>query len=278
MSIGIHLRKSGNGLIGQPKTETYTESAEFAVQYIRQFGLSPCLQLFVYDTKSYKPSIKPEDVYRMAQLHVPICVHGSYVDVPWGEHKKTALWNMRGEAHIVEQMHATGLLVHLGNNSLDSIAEVVASINTFLWFEIGAALNHPFATPEGINELLARLPKNARVGICVDTAHIHADGVDISSYEKMADWIDAVECEKIMFHLNDDALEFGGGRDEHLPIFKGNIWKNYSEDGELAIENSGVFAVLRYADENESNVILERQPGDISEELALIQRYGFCRA
>lgn len=99
-------------------------------------------------------------------------------------------------------------------------------------------------------------------GLCIDTAHIWASGVDISSLEKASAWL--AELEKvhsiipphaIVFHLNDNKHPLGSGKDHHAPVFHGEVWGQYIDNR----EKSGLVAFLDYARRYNVPTILERK-------------------
>mgnify|MGYP001591952430 FL=1 len=70
-----------------------------------------------------------------------------------------------------------------------------------------------------------------RLQVCLDTCHLHAAGYDISSKEKLDDFLalfdkliglEKLEC----FHINDSRDEFGSLRDRHDNIGEGKIPKD----------------------------------------------------
>src|SRR5271157_5594178 len=111
-AIGIHIHKSGNQLPNQPKCKTYTESAKYAIKYITDLDLNPCIQLFVKGPMNYNYVIDKQDAQDLKMLNVPICIHGAYVDSPWGKSRAQAIGNMESEARIAKIIGATGLLIH----------------------------------------------------------------------------------------------------------------------------------------------------------------------
>jgi endonuclease IV len=78
----------------------------------------------------------------------------------------------------------------------------------------------------------------------------------------------------IMMHLNDSYSDIGSGLDRHAPLLKGNIWGNY-KSGRGNIADSGLMAILEWADENDINLILERDENGLANDLAIISKLGF---
>lgn len=84
------------------------------------------------------------------------------------------------------------------------------------------------ATFEELAELIEAVPAphRARVGVCVDTCHIHAAGYDISDdYDGVwARFSDVIGMHRLrMMHLNDSKTPFASHRDRHELIAEGSI-------------------------------------------------------
>jgi deoxyribonuclease-4 len=81
---------------------------------------------------------------------------------------------------------------------------------------------------EDLAEILARLDRPGRFGICLDTCHVFAAGYDLRApraYRETMDRLEAVvgldrlKC----VHLNDSACPLGSRRDRHAHVGKGEI-------------------------------------------------------
>jgi len=67
-----------------------------------------------------------------------------------------------------------------------------------------------------------------RLGLCIDSCHLHATGYDVGSPEGVAEIADEIEAKVGLdqlkcLHLNDSRDERGSNRDRHAPIGKGEI-------------------------------------------------------
>jgi deoxyribonuclease IV len=81
---------------------------------------------------------------------------------------------------------------------------------------------------EEMAQLIARIPKQfrARIGVCVDTAHVFAAGYDlVSDYEGVfSRFDDTIGLRRLrMMHLNDSKAPLGSKRDRHELIGEGAI-------------------------------------------------------
>lgn len=135
--------------------------------------------------------------------------------------------------------------------------------------------NSRYETPAKIAQLFAGIrkfdPELKRFGFCVDTAHLWACGVDISSYERAERWFNDLELTKpppVVVHLNDNRWGLGEGRDEHAQLFAGSVWGKYKHRP----RESGLAAILDYARRNETVVILERRPANLPADYRSILR------
>lgn len=84
------------------------------------------------------------------------------------------------------------------------------------------------ATFEELAEIIARVPEplRARVGVCVDTAHVFAAGYDIATqYDDVMSRFDAtIGLDRLgAMHLNDSKAPLGSRRDRHELIGEGAI-------------------------------------------------------
>ena len=84
------------------------------------------------------------------------------------------------------------------------------------------------ATFEELVEIIDRIPEplRSRVGVCVDTCHIHAAGYDIANeYDAVIErFAQTVGLDRMwVMHLNDSKTPFGSRRDRHELIGEGSI-------------------------------------------------------
>jgi deoxyribonuclease IV len=67
-----------------------------------------------------------------------------------------------------------------------------------------------------------------RLGLCIDTCHLHATGYDVRTREGVKDLVDEIDAkvglkQLKLLHVNDSRDERGSNRDRHAPIGKGKI-------------------------------------------------------
>jgi deoxyribonuclease IV len=81
---------------------------------------------------------------------------------------------------------------------------------------------------EHLAAIIEQVDDKTRIGVCIDTCHIHAAGYDIRTPEAYAQTMAEFEAVVGMnylrgLHLNDAKTEFGSRVDRHAPIGKGTI-------------------------------------------------------
>lgn len=86
----------------------------------------------------------------------------------------------------------------------------------------GSEIGKTFEELKGIIDLVE--DKN-RIGVCIDTCHIHEAGYDISNVDKILDEFDKlIGIDKLLvIHLNDSKNEIGAHKDRHENIGLGKI-------------------------------------------------------
>jgi deoxyribonuclease IV len=77
-------------------------------------------------------------------------------------------------------------------------------------------------------ELIDRTGGPKRLGLCIDSCHLHATGYDVRTREGMKELVDEIDAkvglEQLkLLHVNDSRDERGSNRDRHAPIGKGQI-------------------------------------------------------
>lgn len=182
-------------------------------------------------------------------------VHGSYVDYPWGGNK-IAVYNIKRELRICDEIGAIGLIVHIPSNA-KSINNIIDQLldnkppNVKLILEVNA--RGGWSTKE-INEVLRVIRKKSlknQVSLCLDTAHLWSAGIDLTTVENVKAWTDKLIDKKLigLIHLNDNRNPLGGKKDIHDSLIPGvgAIWR---------YDNSGLVEIMKQF--SHTPMILER--------------------
>lgn len=321
MSFGIHTSRSGAATTIEAITADVERltAMGFRPPAIQIFAGSPRSRNITLTDKDIAATAA-----LIARTGTRLVIHGSYLDIPWsanGTLNIGACHSVADQLILADRLGATGVVVHLGKSALRTrsgatvtlLSEALSQISArvaaktesdevfepVLWLEINAMKPIPHltasaATPATFAELdqLAQVfdvvhsteDLVMRVGLCIDTAHMHACGVSVSSRAEAEEWLSGLgpalaspdaesaddEMVPVMLHLNDAAHEFGSGRDKHMPLTGGEIWRNYGESGTLALADSGLAAIIEWVVENNITTILERD--DTDADLRLIHR------
>lgn len=299
MALGFHVSKTIT-IDGKKKTRSMPEALLADMEQLSDWGFETrSAQIFVTGPRNFRETLSDSDKMEIkkfvTQQNIILVIHGAYVDNPWSR-SQGSIDNIKMEMKIAAEIGATGVIVHLGAGaqSDESLAFVLGEISgldknvkseTILWLEIHTAKSGPFTyeTPEKLQKLFDRIKKlnlDLRVGLCIDTAHIYACGLALDTFGTAKKWLD--DCDLLlpdipkMLHLNDSASTLGSGKDKHEILCEGNLWKPYNiKTGALKIENSGLTAILAWAESKNITVILERDDSGINKDLNLINNLGY---
>ncbi len=291
MILGFHVSKSHS-----KKTRTMSDALKQDVAVLAKYGFARCAQIFVTGPRDMHENLSAEDkitIRKFTSSGATLVIHGSYIDNPWGL-SAASIHNIKQELITCSQIGATGVIIHLAakaaTDALGQVLEKITSVELpgpvpILWLEIhtAKASSATYETPQKIQQLFARVAKcnthGMRIGLCIDTAHLFACGTSFRDYNPTYAWLEAVATaiagHPIMIHLNDSATTLGSGRDQHAMLTRGNIWGDFREDGHQSIADSGLMAVLDWADENKIVTILERNPDHVEHDLKLIAGLGY---
>jgi deoxyribonuclease IV len=77
-------------------------------------------------------------------------------------------------------------------------------------------------------ELIDKTGGPKRLGLCIDSCHLHATGYDVRTKKGMKDLVDEIDAkvglkQLKLLHVNDSRDDRGSNRDRHAPIGKGEI-------------------------------------------------------
>lgn len=257
LKVGFHVSRHGRELsaaIAEDLTHVHDKTGTHA----------DIVQIFVHGPQSYKRIAGDYD--RLAKrAGCNVVVHGSYMDHPWSA-SRPAVACIVDEFKICAAMGGVGVIVHMSKalaedpvSGAQLLNQKIQPCDATLFLEVNAAKPgpHTFDTAAKINAIAARVAAVltvVRVGVCIDTAHLHSLGV-----KDIVGVIRGVTVRPVIVHLNDSAVALGAGRDVHAPLRKGKIWKK--DDAQL-------IEIIRYCNQQAIPIILERDfkyvPADIA--------------
>ena len=246
INIGAHVRGGGKLI---PSLEAGVEIGATSIQVFTQ---SPRM----WKASQYAPEILA--AFREAQATHPTITdtfcHATYLinlasaDLELYEKSVACLTH---NLSVARGMGSSGLVLHVGSHKGAGFDDVVRQIADA--FERALAEADP--APEGVADcpilienaagaggtvgrslteiqfLIDACNGDDRLGLCVDTQHLWASGVDYSSVEGaerlISDIDNSVGMSRLRcFHLNDSKIELGGNRDRHANIGEGTIGAN----------------------------------------------------
>jgi endonuclease IV len=302
LSIGPHVSKSTDRKDVKKKHRKMDKALAEDLEFVESFDVkTPSAQIFVTGPMNFKETLSDDEKKNIAAYvsrnGTSLVIHGAYLDNGCWNLSNGSIHNIKQELRIAEKLGATGVIIHLGagainNQNARKVIEEIGNIekhvrdNTILWLEINSAKGSGFTfeMPKKIHALFTRLrlfnKNKLQLGLCIDTAHIFACGYSLDTNIAAKTWIDELEHLlpniPIMIHLNDSASILGSGKDIHEALCEGNIWKEFHpEKGNLPIEKSGLVYILNWAQENQYNIILERDDSDLWHDLSLLRKIGF---
>jgi deoxyribonuclease-4 len=243
MNIGAHVRGGGKLI---PSLE---EGVALGATSIQIFTQSP---------RMWKPSIYAPDVlaaFREAQAKHPSVTstfcHATYLinlATPDRDLYKKSVECLTHNLSVARGMAASGLVLHVGSHMGTGFDEVVDQIRRAFEQALEGADSAPPGVAdcpilienaagaggtvgrslEEIQALIDATGQDERLGLCIDTQHLWASGVDYSSVagtKRLVKEInDRIGLARLRcFHLNDSKIEFGGNRDRHANIGEGTI-------------------------------------------------------
>ncbi len=243
MNIGAHVRGGGN------LVHSLDEGVAIGATSIQVFTQSP---------RMWKPSLYAPEVlaaFREAQARHPSVTdtfcHATYLinlataDLELYEKSVATLTH---NLSVARGMGAGGLVLHVGSHlgaGFDDVVRQVADALTRALEGAGEAPPGVADCPilienaagaggtvgrslEEIEFLIDACNGDDRLGLCIDTQHLWASGVDYSTIQGAEALVAEVDrriglSRLRCFHLNDSKIELGGNRDRHANIDEGTI-------------------------------------------------------
>lgn len=274
---GIHVnRYHARGK--RPSIVEHIEAASEEALAEAGFALK-VVAIFVGGPKNREITLHPEERRQLreyiARTGIRVIAHSSYSAQPWRGDPDAARY-IREELSVCQEAGITGLVVHLPKLPVETVMRYIARLDNpaapdvRLYLETPAvrAVESYYETPEKLAVLFRAIraeldPDLRRFGLCVDTAHLWSANIDLQSYTAAAAWLrdldvvaDAIPPAAVMFHLNDSLRPRGVGPDAHAPLAQGRIWEGLRDN----LAESGLAAVVDYAQHHGTPIILERKP------------------
>lgn len=187
------------------------------------------------EKKSEEIRAYAEDKKILLMSHVPFLVNLATADISFLYNR--SIERLKAEVISCGYLGIRELVLHPGSSvdgdeerahqqiikGLVEVLPLCEEWDVFLMLETMSGMGTQCgATIDSIYELITESIDQSGIknhlGICIDTAHIYAAGIEFDTYVKSIpnEWIGC-------FHLNNTKIPFGGKTDRHSSIFDGNI-------------------------------------------------------
>lgn len=277
--FGLHVSKED---FSGKKCKTIGEAID---NTINEFEIGAA-QIFTHGPQNSK-----KNNVILSKANIEIFVHSSYLCVGvWKNPKMRFL--LESELTTAESVGARGLVVHLQSVPPEQVAAVCQEVHKKINFKVPLLLETPaikstaenhYSKPETL-KILSSLLKDSKFdwGLCVDTSHLWASGVDISTAEAAEKWLSIAPHEKIkLFHINSNhSRNFATGKDFHIiplsaedgiwgkflgPSIVNNFnWAKVTKEDKDLLMSSGLAAFIKFAKKNNIPCISEVNRGESS--------------
>lgn len=233
LHIGCHL-SSSKGFLAMGKEAVKLDADTF--------------QYFTRNPRGSKAkAIDPQDVERylefIAEHHfAPVVAHAPYTLNACSAEERTREFARMTMADDLQRMEYTpgGLYnfhpgSHVGQGAETGIEQIAAQLNEILWPEMtttvlletmagkGTEVGRSF---EELRAILDRVQLSEKMGVCLDTCHVHDAGYDIVNHldEVLTEFDRVIGLSRLKaIHLNDSMNPLGSHKDRHQKIGEGAI-------------------------------------------------------
>jgi len=210
------------------------------------------IQVFTQSPRMWRPTAHtPEAVARFharrkqARIRSVVC-HATYLINLAATDDTTYARSVKALAQTVETAHligGEGVIFHVGSHlgrGLDAaLHQIIPALQVVCgerpddgpWLLLENSAGHQGTIGVSLEELeliLDELGRPARVGLCLDTCHLFASGIEIRTITAVDELVDEVDSrfglERLRcLHVNDSKMKFDSQRDRHANLGEGEI-------------------------------------------------------
>jgi deoxyribonuclease IV len=236
VQFGAHVSSSGG--------------IDTAIDRIEAMG-GDCVQVFTQSPRMWRPTNhKPEAIERFharrkeAKIKGVLC-HALYLvnlAAPDDVVYEKSVATMRTTVDVACAIGADGVVFHVGSHlgagfdaGLDRVAAGLEQVlercagDTWLLMENSAGTGATIGRSlDELATLLERLDRHPRLGVCLDSCHLHASGYDVGDPASVGDLVRELDgtfgLDRLRaLHINDSATPLGSNRDRHANILEGEL-------------------------------------------------------
>lgn len=235
MLIGAHVSTAG-GMV-----KAVSRGSDLGCSSIQIFNQSP---------RAWKPTAYGEDDFTAFREAMDdsgvetVIIHAVYLincATPEPELRAKSLASLTHALRIGDAIGATGVVLHPGARKDAELAPAIERAGSVIGEAIADSENCPvlieqMAGHRGILghdfDEIAALTEAAgggeRVGLCLDSCHLFAAGIDIRTVEGISAMVDEIDSKLGLsrlkaLHINDSMTPFGSKRDRHADLGEGEI-------------------------------------------------------
>jgi deoxyribonuclease-4 len=221
-----------------------------AIDRIEEIG-GDAVQVFTQSPRMWRPTAHPEEELarfrerrREAKVGAVLChaVYLTNLSSRDREIRKKSRESLRAGLETAQALEADAVVFHVGSHLgygfRDALRHVVPALRGLLelttdslWLCLENTAGAGGTIGRSVDELAAivdALDGHERLGLCIDSCHWWASGVDVSDPEALdaalGELDDALGLERVRcLHVNDAAVPLGANRDRHEVVPRGQI-------------------------------------------------------
>jgi deoxyribonuclease-4 len=235
MLIGAHV-STGGGL-----AKAIERAEEMRCEAIQIFNQSPRMwrptRYTEEDFAAFREAMEGSRV-EVAAIHMIYLINPAAADK---EMRKKSLESLTHALRVGDGIGALGVVVHPGALKADTRTNARKRAVRLIREALARSERCPiiYENTAGSPQLLGRdfdetaelieaTGGSKRLGLCIDSCHLHATGYEVRTREGMAELIDEIDAkvglrQLKLLHVNDSRDARGSNRDRHAPIGKGEI-------------------------------------------------------
>lgn len=238
MLIGAHVSTGG----GLPR----------AIERAEEIGCDS-IQIFNQSPRMWRPTRYSDDDFaafreamKVSRVEV-VAIHAIYLINPATDDKemrKKSLDSLTHALRVGDGIGAVGVVIHPGALKADTRANARKRAVKLIKEALARSESCPIiyentaGSPQllGLDfdetaELIDQTGGPKRLGLCIDSCHLHATGYDVRTKEGMKDLVDEIDAkvglkQLKLLHVNDSRDARGSNRDRHAPIPEGEIGRS----------------------------------------------------
>lgn len=241
---------------------------EQSLKHAKSQGIK-IVQIFLWNPQRLKKVKYDPDAIKA--LGLKIYVHSSYLTNPWGSAAyHMALCKVQLDAQREICTNGGGVVFHLPVKPPEDLVGPLLEICKYSDRVLLENKGRGYAKPGDINHAIkvwtsVGIPID-RIKFCIDTAHLDAGDVDVSTHQAATDWLNALDHPECIHAIHLNGNSGTGARDIHeIPFTKNDtIWHK------IPYHESGVRVFVDFCKDHGRDLIIEGHYGNASNRAAAL--------